>query len=234
MGCVWDCFGDFRACNLNTSFGSSRFFQLGSRLLALVLKQKVYGTSLGVVYCSIRVFASGYVLLGGGSETSCQLGPQWRSRWQEACKRWSTSPWFCFDRWHLSQVVGLDPFMRSRSCWGRLEPRRGGVLEERWVWLKMMGGSNPLQELDHLQSMLGSRIVARHHPCKDCSYSISGLSVWGPIELQLAFWLANAWIGCLWTFNFWEVRRLGFLSKPRRKKQEKTLEVLLQMGQMFF
>ena len=76
MRCVWDCFGDFQACNLNTSFVSSRFFQLGSRLLALVLKQKVYGTSLGVVYCS---FVSGYVLLGGGSEASCQLGPQWRS-----------------------------------------------------------------------------------------------------------------------------------------------------------
>lgn len=89
MRCVWDCFGDFQACNLNTSFGSG-FFQLGSRLLTLVLKQKVYGTSSGVVYCSIiRVFVSGYVflifvhfhlvhlayVLGGGSETSCQLGP---------------------------------------------------------------------------------------------------------------------------------------------------------------
>lgn len=175
---VWDCFGDFQACNLNTSFASSRFFWFGSRLLALVLNQKVYGTSLGVVYCSIRVFVSGYVLLGGGSETSCQLGPQWRSRWQEVYKRWSTSPWQIF-LWmifwvilfrQLSEVVDLDPFMRSRGCWRRLEPRWGGVLEERWVWLKMMGGSNPLQELDHLQSMLGSRIVARHHPCKDCSY----------------------------------------------------------------
>ena len=58
----WDCFGDFQACNLNVSFGSSRFFRLGSRLLALVLKQKVYGISLGVVDCSTRVFVSVYFI----------------------------------------------------------------------------------------------------------------------------------------------------------------------------
>ena len=33
---------------------------------------------------------------------------------------------------------------------------------------------------------------------------------------------------------FCDVSRQCFLSKPRRKKQEKTLEVLLQMSQMFF
>ena len=56
------------------------------------------------------------------------------------------------------------------------------------MWLKMMGGSNPLQELDHLQSMLGPELWPDIIPVKIVLIQLySGLSVWGPIGLQLAF-----------------------------------------------